>query len=663
MDSKKLKERLHSAARQWLDALPTILFSLFIFFSILYIWGMDFLIFPSFITLVFRNRHTQDFRPKELGHTYLIMLFLCAAAFLATRTLLLCALLNLAVPFLLVCLLTDKFNPKAYFVGGMEFVFLQFVPVTEEVLPIQFLILTYCFAALTAALFLYSRLIRRRRHFGTARKGMHAIASILERMALDKEYLTENEKFPDMIAHMSRVIYSSRNYAYLADGYGKINYYFMLLFQRFHYFIKLHASQDTPLPTEDAAYFQNLSRVFADAEHQMNQSDNHALRWKIRTFSESSHLSSADEDYTMGNILGLFLRALQEMDEIHIGRMAKEWHIPKSSRLLSKDNQKKLLSLDIFQIRFALRLSIVLCVSFLFCRATNLEHAYWYPMTAFLMLMPYAEESLMKVNNRILGTIAGLFVIFWLTMIFSTQTGHIGIIVVMTFFMYYAPITSWTMPMYATCYALSLTTLSLDLHVAMGLRVLYALMAAGTTLLANRFLLPNTTSGEFRKNVRELFDIDLQMLQEIYKKFDSNMDSNVIRDLFVRSALISDEIQAYMDQNMNREDQAYYSQLLPVNRRFMAQMDLIISFMDSNHMILNADDNLILKEVFKNMRDAVRQLRMNYTRNELAASFTAGSEFRSFGRLDDRLYFNALVAQCMKSVIQLTNLGAKLPNM
>ena len=140
----------------------------------------------------------------------------------------------------------------------------------------------------------------------------------------------------------------------------------------------------------------------------------------------------------MQNILELFFRALQEMEEMHLGHRTKEWQMPKDARPFPGAGQAKRLSLDLFELRFALRLSAVLCISFLFCRGTGLEHAYWYPMSAFLMLMPYAEESLMKVNNRILGTIGGLFIIFWLTMAFDSQAGHIGIIVAMTFLISYA---------------------------------------------------------------------------------------------------------------------------------------------------------------------------------------------------------------------------------
>ena len=40
------------------------------------------------------------------------------------------------------------------------------------------------------------------------------------------------------------------------------------------------------------------------------------------------------------------------------------------------------------------------------------------------MLMPYSEESMMKLNNRILGTIVGMEVTFVLTEIFKSLGGH-----------------------------------------------------------------------------------------------------------------------------------------------------------------------------------------------------------------------------------------------
>ena len=45
--------------------------------------------------------------------------------------------------------------------------------------------------------------------------------------------------------------------------------------------------------------------------------------------------------------------------------------------------------------------------------------AYWYPMTVFLMLMPYAEESAARINNRVLGNLLGLLMTALLLSLFT----------------------------------------------------------------------------------------------------------------------------------------------------------------------------------------------------------------------------------------------------
>lgn len=59
---------------------------------------------------------------------------------------------------------------------------------------------------------------------------------------------------------MNQVIYSTRNYSYLANGYGKINYWFMIVFQRFHYYMNNFISGD--ISDNDKVYYNNLKDIF-----------------------------------------------------------------------------------------------------------------------------------------------------------------------------------------------------------------------------------------------------------------------------------------------------------------------------------------------------------------------------------------------------------------
>ena len=66
-----------------------------------------------------------------------------------------------------------------------------------------------------------------------------------------------------------------------------------------------------------------------------------------------------------------------EDDRGQQNRSEKEWKIPDITHKIK--GAKGQFHLSQFHIRFALRLSIVLCITFSFCRATNLEHSLLVP--------------------------------------------------------------------------------------------------------------------------------------------------------------------------------------------------------------------------------------------------------------------------------------------
>ena len=136
----------------------------------------------------------------------------------------------------------------------------------------------------------------------------------------------------------------------------------------------------------------------------------------------------------MGEILRVFGVALEALEQVHPARPLKDGKLPGDQNKVK--GVRYAFGLDQFTTRFAVRLSAVLCLGFGFVWLTGLEHAYWYPMTAFLMLMPYAEESRMKIGNRILGTLGGAVVSILLMSLFHTMPQYIAIMAVMTCFLF-----------------------------------------------------------------------------------------------------------------------------------------------------------------------------------------------------------------------------------
>ena len=351
---------------------------------------------------------------------------------------------------------------------------------------------------------------------------------------------------------------------------------------------------------------------------------------------EEHTLSSSKANEAMQECLSILTYALFTITLVSNERPEKDWKVPASSNPIK--NIRLLFSLDRFQIRFALRLAVVLCISFAF-----------------------SEESTMKINNRILGTMAGLCIVFFLMGIFKSFASHLIIIIIMTCFMYAAPITSWTMTMYTTCYGMALTTLALDRKEAILLRLLYVALAAITTWLANHFLLPNTAESEFKNSVRSLFDIDIKLIRELQKWKTKEVDMDIFRNLIVHSHLISNEIQSYINTHLTKEEQDFYSQLLPLNQKLISEMEQLNSYLRHHKELIDFTDNLLLEQLFSNLEDATKSICFSYTSNQLTSFVMPTKNLHTYGTLDDNLYFNDLAFNCIKSIEELTNLSTKAP--
>src|SRR5699024_9246769 len=76
----------------------------------------------------------------------------------------------------------------------------------------------------------------------------------------------------------------------------------------------------------------------------------------------------------------------------------QQWSPPESQKLSEK--LKNVFRLDSFETRFALRMSVVLLVSFAYTMLSQADHGYWLPMNAFLLLRPMYEDSKYRMKTR-----------------------------------------------------------------------------------------------------------------------------------------------------------------------------------------------------------------------------------------------------------------------
>lgn len=235
----KLQTGLARLRSKFMDALPIILFFLFLFYSVILIFGISHVILVSVVTILFKMNYRRYMTARQLMGLAGTQLLMALLSFLATLNLPLCIILNLTVPFLLVFLQSSQFNQLGYYTGAMCFTFLQLRPVGWQGLAVRMTALAYGLAVMTAVLYVCSRRGRKEDDFALAKKGLLLLAAVLRSAAgTDPEggKRQADSLFP-ILQGLYKEAYKSRGLTNVVNARGRIQYMFGLLFQRSAYFL------------------------------------------------------------------------------------------------------------------------------------------------------------------------------------------------------------------------------------------------------------------------------------------------------------------------------------------------------------------------------------------------------------------------------------------
>ncbi len=647
-----VKRQLVNAKNGFINGIPTIIVAISLFFSFLKIFGTTEVIMVSFLTILFRMKSKEEFNLKKLLNIFCMLMLIAVFSYIVNLNIVLCVAGNLIVPSLIVYLYTDSFTPKGYFVYVMAFVFLQLRPITFSALPKRFSALIFGMAVITIALFINSLRDRHKNSYELAESGLLNLSNQINKLSKKEELKGESDELNRIIYKLNNLIYSSRNYKYLVDSFGSTNYYFMIVFQKFQYVIKNIYMICDDLNDSDILYLKELSNLFKKVSKEINEKDNVSLINLLDNFLEEQCFTNKKIEADIAYIINILNLAFSNMNNSNFDNVKETWRIPKMTHKLH--GIKYNLKLDRFQLRFALRLSFVLTATFLISKLTGLNHSYWIPMNAFFMIAPFYEDSAEKINNRILGTILGSILALLLLSIFNTASAHILIIVIMTICMYSVTPSTWIMTSYSTCYGLALATLAMDRTEAIELRLVYIFIAAIISILANKYILPNKSSYEFKLNVNKLIKIDREMVLILRKSLENKdeFDNTYLRELLISSNQINLDIKNY--KKKNEYEQCFYNNLLEINEQLIHEIRQIAYTVFNNEGIMQEDKNI--KEVLDNIETILNRIQVTLESNELTVDQVMSNKAKDYGLISEDLYFNSIVLNCIDTAENMYNL-------
>lgn len=463
-------EQAESVWKKFLQALPVIAFFLILFYSVIYLFGMQYTMIVSLVTVVFQvNYKKRNIPAGALAKLLVQQIFLLCLAYTATWNIILSLLLNLVVPFWLIFTKASQFNQLGYFSTLMTFTFMQFIPAGRSGFITQFEAMVFCciFVFITIRLYQYIKL------------------------------LTEAEKENDI----------------------------------FH------------------RHIANFFRMFLFILHQSEIKDR--------------------------------------------GILSEQWEVPPKHRF-----REKILARfrpDTFEMRFALRMSVVLMAGMTFNLLSKDSHSYWFVMNAFLLLRPMYEDSNYRMRTRFLGTAAGCVIVALILPFCNTMSSHLILAGIMVTCMYTATPGTIIHALFVTCFALSMTTLAIGETMAVFLRMAYIVSAVLFVLVINRFFFPTSLVSQVRYNLQLLFHMHHMYLRMLEDSLTNQLDYWRICDAQIQYHTALAQIRNDLPKvEKDEKDRSYYNRILNITWCMASEIQQM--FFQIKHKKRGADARKIMEQ-------------------------------------------------------------------
>ena len=521
-----------------------------------------------------------------------MQLLLSFFAFVATLNVPLTLILNLVVPFWFIFIKSSQFNQMGYFSGLMTFTFLQLMPVNLHGFLIQTAVLVYGLVCFMVLVLIYQRTHPQPPNYQTEQKGLLLFSDWLIQRIQGEENTESIQNLYALQQVLYREAYQKRGSKEVVTTDGKISYMFALLFQRAVYFMN-SSYQMEMLEEEYAKEYAKRVGVYirkAGGCRFWGKTERELLQGEGKRLLKQAEQQEGELYISFQNCLRTFLIILDKFEQKETQTEGTTWTMPAHQRPIGKLFHQ--LRPDSFETRFALRMSVVLTLSFTYTVLSHADHGYWLPLNAFLILRPMYEDSKYRMKTRFIGTAAGCMLLAFLFPIFPGTMGHLILASIMGVVIYMATPGTWIHTLFVTCFSLSMATIAMGETTAIGLRMLYVAGAILLVLVINKFFFPTSMGRQFRYNFQLIFHMQHVYLRILENSLTGQLDYGVICDAQMQYHLVHDQVLQYLKKN-NTEENQYYKELLSVSWRMVSEMEQMLFLINTKRR--GGEDNQILK--------------------------------------------------------------------
>ena len=607
-----------------LGAIPPTALFLVLFFSTFAICGIQDSLIALFVTLEFMRLKTDEFVESTIIKSTLIYIAIALLTYVASLNVYLCAAVNFITPFGIVYLFLDEFDPTNHIPYVLALAFFQMIPVTLPALPIRIAAVVASCAVTYIAVLLYRLAAKQKPNSNVQRftaDGLQEMVCQLDAVLQKdfKQVKLHQERLFEINRSLSRSIYGSHN-NFMHSSNGQAYFPFVIVFQHMNHLVGDICEKPSVLTQDTLLYIEKLRDVLAQTQKAVAANQMREAAAKLIAFSGEIEIDQIDINYNIVYILNYLSTALLDISNRKKGFSFQFSHLASRIRYQLKSN----FNIHSFKMRFALRLSIVVSPAAALVYYFHLPHGFWLPMTLLVLILPYWENSLRKIIDRVIGTLCGIAVYAVLYYFFPSSQAQFIIMIVINFLIYTTTRYAVT-AVFITCSSFAVNIAMHDTTHLFTLRFIFTIGAALIAVFASYCIFPTNNAGELKNMMRRLLDMDDFLLDTLLQMAQGNPKQYIKRELVLTSYLVSGKIENHCIMSKSSKNQGYVKRFIMLNNQFVtdiAHIYTLMSMQQKERIDPKAMETLILdlkkairsmKEMLANKKVAVSHPKLDYS--------------------------------------------------
>lgn len=391
------------------DASPVIFFFLFLFSVVYILFGMQYGMIVSVVTIFFQTCY------KNNNHTFfsylkliLVGSILIVLAYASSLNFLSCVFLNITVPFVLVFTQSSQYRPKGYFSYAMMFVFVSLIP-PDSFQELGMFILVYWFCILFMMISLHTffhLFFPRSVQKGSLSDLLYEMSNLMFLLVRPEKKTELEHRFQNLLHRFHQVSFQ-KNFFSVKTKNKQIHDMVNTLLQRFSYLL----TDDEWREELDPEHVLLFGRMATFLREIASETDRESRRHQIKT--AQMHL---DQMIVPEGRVRIFCRSMLHILILILKTEGEETpDIRKIHRVSWRglfQQVRTRFSPESFETRSALRLSAVMMISLMYCAVPGTWYHPIFSTCYALTLAGMTMQETVAITLRLLFLAAAIGIVF-----------------------------------------------------------------------------------------------------------------------------------------------------------------------------------------------------------------------------------------------------------